>query len=202
MTANPFRQAVYLQSAHDTAQFPADTGGEVAFVGRSNVGKSSVLNTLADHRGLAHTSKTPGRTRLINFFSVTADTRLVDLPGYGFAKVDRETRSHWDDLINAYLTGRQSLAGLVLIVDVRRELSAEDDMILVWAAAADVPVHVLANKADKLPYGRAQVALAGLGRSLKGRAAGFQAFSAHSGAGLETLKDVLAAWLQIKAGPG
>jgi len=143
-------QAAFILSATDLAHFPSDDGSEIAFVGRSNAGKSSAINALTKRRSLARTSKTPGRTQQINFFGLGEGYRLVDLPGYGYAKVPLRMKQHWKKLIDSYLRQRLSLRGLVIVVDIRRALSELDKQILGWCLAANIPAHVLLTKADKL----------------------------------------------------
>jgi GTP-binding protein len=145
-----FPEAQFLTSAWQPRQFPTDEGREVAFVGRSNAGKSSALNAITGRRDLARTSKTPGRTQLINFFSLKSGHRLVDLPGYGYAKVPAEMLRHWQQLLNTYVEARRSLAGLVIVVDARRGLTPFDEQMLKWVSARKVATHVLLTKADKL----------------------------------------------------
>jgi GTP-binding protein len=201
MADHPYRRAKFLLSARAAAHFPADTGREIAFAGRSNVGKSSVINTITDQKGLARTSKTPGRTQLINFFSINDDTRLVDLPGYGYARVPQAMRDEWVTLINGYLRRRRSLAGLVMIIDVRRELSAADSTMLDWCAAGGIPAHLLINKADKLPPGRRRETLRGLQRRLQDQAT-VQLYSTLDKTGADELRAVLDGWLYSeKSGP-
>ncbi|MEC9481881.1 MAG: ribosome biogenesis GTP-binding protein YihA/YsxC [Halomonas sp.] len=148
-------------SAPTLAQCPPDVGREVAFAGRSNAGKSSAINALTRQKALARTSKTPGRTQLINFFSVGEDTdsRLVDLPGYGFAKVPEKVKLEWQRHLADYLQRRASLQGLVLLMDVRHPLTEFDEMMLGWADEKDMPVHILLTKADKLKPGAAKSSL-------------------------------------------
>ena len=148
--------AGFLTSARDPRQFPADSGREVAVVGRSNSGKSTAINALVGRRGLARTGKTPGRTQLVNFFQVGEDRRLVDLPGYGYAKVPDAVRKHWRHLLEAYFRRRQSLVGLLVTVDIRRGLKELDWVMLEWARASGVPAAVLLTKADKLSRGAAR----------------------------------------------
>ncbi|MEX2353140.1 MAG: ribosome biogenesis GTP-binding protein YihA/YsxC [Gammaproteobacteria bacterium] len=195
MSDNPYRQAEYILSAHEFSHFPPDSGREVAFVGRSNVGKSSVINTITDQKNLARTSKTPGRTQQINFFHVEDGIRLVDLPGYGFAKVALSMKQQWFTLINRYLTNRQSLAGLVIIVDIRREISAEDRQMLEWCVTMGVAVHVLINKADKLAFGKRKQALHRFQQELAGSPASFQLYSATAKTGTDEVREVLGLWL-------
>lgn len=195
MNNNRYHNVVYLRSVHHLAQLPPETGKEVVFAGRSNAGKSSVINALARQKSLARTSRQPGRTRQINFFSVDGDARLVDLPGYGYARAPNSLRQHWGQLIRAYLESRRCLAGLVLIVDIRRCLTEPDRQMLDWCADAVLPVHVLLNKADKLSRSAARQALASVGREL-GENAGVQVFSAAKKQGLEELCQVLDGWLE------
>lgn len=195
MVDNPYRQSCYLLSAHLSSQFPADNGIEVAFVGRSNVGKSSVINSLTDQKRLAKTSKTPGRTRQINFFTVTDDIRLVDLPGYGFAAVDLAMRRQWDKVINSYFTTRQSLAGLVLIIDIRRGLKEDDLKLLDWCDSVGIPVHIVVNKADKLSRQKQIEALRTLEQDLGEYTATFQPYSVLNRTGQADLLTVLNEWL-------
>jgi GTP-binding protein len=147
--------AVFLKSAASPDDFPADTGREVAFVGRSNSGKSTAMNVLTGVRKLARVSKTPGRTQLLNFFSVGADRRLVDLPGYGFARVAPEVQKRWRRSLETYLTCRASLAGLVITMDIRRGVTPLDEQLLRWLEPRGLPVAVLLTKADKLGRGAA-----------------------------------------------
>ncbi|MEM1189062.1 MAG: ribosome biogenesis GTP-binding protein YihA/YsxC [Pseudomonadota bacterium] len=140
-------------SAARLNQCPGDEGWEVAFAGRSNAGKSSAINSLTGNRKLARTSRTPGRTQLINFFSLSATQRLVDLPGYGYAKVPRKTKDAWNRQLEAYLSRRQCLRGLILLMDVRHPLQPFDEQLIAWASAATMPIHILLTKADKLSRG-------------------------------------------------
>lgn len=153
------QSAEFLISAAQAKQFPLDEGIEIAFIGRSNVGKSSVLNALTARRQLARTSKTPGRTQLINFFKCTDNIRLVDLPGYGYAKVSQSMRQQWDKLIADYLETRQCLRGCVLIMDARHPLKEMDQQILQWGQRSEVTMLLLLNKIDKLSKQEQQKAL-------------------------------------------
>jgi GTP-binding protein len=174
--SNPLQGAQFVLAAHRISQLPADHGGEVAFAGRSNAGKSSALNALTGHRGLARTSKTPGRTQQMVAFSLPPlvqgegqpplQVRLIDLPGYGYAKVPPELRDHWKQEIDAYLHQRQSLRGVVLIADIRHPLKEFDRMMLEFCFATHLPCHVLLTKADKLSRSQAAQALASLRREL------------------------------------
>jgi GTP-binding protein len=145
-----FQAIRYLASAAELHQLPPDRGAEVAFVGRSNAGKSSALNAICGRRKLAFVSRTPGRTQLINFFSLGDKNCLVDLPGYGYAKVPAEIRGRWDKLLGSYLLGRAALRGLVIVVDARHGLTPLDRQMLQFFATTGKPVHVLLTKADKL----------------------------------------------------
>lgn len=189
-----------MLSADDPRQFPADRGSEVAFAGRSNAGKSSAINAILGRRSLARTSKSPGQTRLINFFDLGNGERLVDLPGYGFAKVPVVMRRHWGELIQKYFGGRESLGGVVLIVDARRGLTGQDWELIEWVEATPRAIHVLLTKEDKLNRNEAQRTLAAAERELAGRAT-VQLFSAHSGAGLEVARGRLRQLLGAKKTP-
>lgn len=147
-----YNKAQFTLSAARLQQLPRDNGVEVAFIGRSNAGKSRAINAITNHKNLARVSKAPGRTQLINVFSLTEDSRLIDLPGYGYAQVSGPTKELWAELINGYLQKRQSLKGLVLVMDCRHPLKALDRELLAWTQDNQVPVHVLLTKADKLRY--------------------------------------------------
>lgn len=194
-----FPEASFLLSADRPAQFPADSGAEVAFAGRSNAGKSSAINAILHRRQLARTSKTPGRTQLINFFALREDARLVDLPGYGYARVPEAKKAHWGNLLQRYFESRRSLSGLFLIVDCRRGLSEYDGRMLALANSVDVPVHVLLAKADKLKRARAAEALAAA-RAGAGDAT-VQLFSATARTGIDEARTTLQHFLQA-GGPG
>ena len=197
ITRPNYQAAEFLTSASRLSQCPADVGWEVAFAGRSNAGKSSAINTLTDNRKLARTSKTPGRTQLINFFSLSEEQRLVDLPGYGFAKVPEAVKREWTRQLEHYLQERRCLRGLILLMDVRRPLLDFDRMMLDWAVAAGMPVHVLLTKADKLKKGPAKSTLLQVRSELADRAdmVSVQLFSALKKSGLGDLRKVLNAWL-------
>lgn len=194
-----FHQAQFLLSAHTIRQLPPDEGGEAAFAGRSNAGKSSVINTLTRQRGLAKTGKTPGRTRLINFFILENRSRLVDLPGYGYARVPGPVKKHWYGVIDEYLAKRKSLRGLVLITDIRRGMTGLDLQLLEWSRVHELPVHVLLNKADKLSRGPAGRVLSTVTQGLADSGlshVSLQLFSAIKKTGVEELEDKLNAWLR------
>ena len=156
----------FIKGAYTLKQLPDDTGVEVAFAGRSNVGKSSILNTLAGVKSLARTSKTPGRTQEINFFDLGNDRRLVDLPGYGYAKVSEAKQRHWAETLGEYLLSRKSLAGLILLMDIRHPLKEYDLNMVHWCTSAELPVYVILNKADKLSRGKAGASLLDVKRKL------------------------------------
>lgn len=192
-----YPQASFITSAHQPHQFLPDTGAEVAFAGRSNAGKSSAINTLVNRRNFARTSKSPGRTQLINFFSLQDERRLVDLPGYGFARVPQAVQRHWRELLEAYFSDRESLCGLFLIVDIRRALGDFDWQMLQWAEAIGCPTHVLLTKADKLTHGAAAAVLLQVQQQL-GEAATAQTFSATKGTGADAARDTLQAFFEAR----
>lgn len=196
-----FHTAQFLVSAPSIHQCPAEYGAEVAFAGRSNAGKSSAINTLTNNRKLARTSKTPGRTQLINFFTLqnSPDTRIVDLPGYGYAKVPQEVKKKWQKNLSEYLHERKSLKGLVLMMDIRRPLQEFDTMMINWAVDADMPVHALLTKSDKLKRGAAKSALLQFQKYIHEAEVDdlvtSQLFSSLKKDGVDELKSVLSNWL-------
>jgi len=169
----------------------------VAFAGRSNAGKSSCINAVTGHNKLARTSKTPGRTQLINFFTLSEKQRLVDLPGYGFAKVPHEVKELWQKHLEDYLRQRQSLRGLVLVMDVRHPLQPFDENMLIWARESNIRMHVVLTKADKLNRGPANTILLQVKHELLALDEGIsvQLFSAHDKTGLQQLQEHLSTWL-------
>ena len=183
----------FLQSAAVPEQFPADEGAEVAIAGRSNADKSSAINAITGRHALARTSKLPGRTRLVNFFELAPHTRLVDLPGYGYAQGPPIDRRQWASAIEA-LARRRSLAGLLLVIDVRRGMGDADAQLLDWAADHARAVHVLLSKSDQLSRQQSRSALAAAQSSLGGRAS-VQLFSARDGSGVEAARAQLSDWL-------
>lgn len=194
------QKAQFLTSATRLEQCPADEGLEVAFVGRSNSGKSSAINCLT-RANLARTSKTPGRTQLINFFSLDEHRRLVDLPGYGYAKVPMPLKQHWQKHLGIYLGKRKCLAGIVLMMDIRHPLTDFDRMMLDWAQSNKLPVHVLLTKADKLAFGASRSALLKARQILSrewGDTASIQLFSATKRTGTDQAYQVLAHWLKME----
>ena len=186
--------AQFLTSAPDLARCPAGSQPEVALAGRSNAGKSSVLNQLTGSRATARTSKTPGRTRLLNFFALPGGARLVDLPGYGYAKASASAQGQWQRAVNEYLSRREQLAGVVLVTDIRHPNMPFDQDVIRWAAAAEMPLHVLLNKADKLKRGRQAQALSRYRQRLA-EGHGVQLFSAAKGAGLDELLGIIEGWI-------
>ena len=187
-------EARFLTSVAAPAQFPADVGAEVAFAGRSNAGKSSAINAITQRRGLARTSKTPGRTRLLNYFELAPARRLVDLPGYGYASVAAAERGAWLPLLEG-LRARASLKGLFVIVDSRRGLTEGDEAVFEWAQG-DHRLHVLLSKADKLNRGESAAVLRTTSARLAGRGT-VQLFSALRGIGLHEAQETLASWLGL-----
>jgi len=194
-----YRQARFLISAGNAKQFPL-AGLEVAFAGRSNAGKSSAINTLCDNKGLARTSKTPGRTRLVNFFELDENHRLVDLPGYGFAKVPVAMKLEWQKLMTQYLSEQQALSGLVVIMDIRHPLNDYDWQMLEWCDLFQLPAHVLLTKADKIKRGAQQNSKLKTIKQLKDANinASVQTFSALKKTGLDELVDKLNSWLELE----
>jgi len=194
-----YRRARFLISAGRPKQFPGGDGAEVAFAGRSNAGKSSAINTLCGNKGLAKTSKTPGRTRLVNFFSLDQHRRLVDLPGYGYARVPEKMKREWEQLMEAYLQQRDSLRGLVIIMDIRHPMKDFDWQMLEWCHYYGLPAHLLLTKADKLKRGAQQSSLLAVRKMLEhsGSDATVQVFSALKQTGLEELITRLNEWLEL-----
>ena len=195
-----FQAATFTTSAPSLKQCPDDTGCEVAFAGRSNAGKSSAINTLTRIRGLARISKTPGRTQMINFFAVGEGRRLVDLPGYGYAKVPIAMKIQWDKHLAEYLQERNSLGGLILLMDIRHPLQDYDQQMLNWAAQAGLPVHVLLTKSDKLKRGPAKNMLMTVEKRLRDMdpartLLSVQTFSSLKKEGLPQLEAQLSHWL-------
>jgi GTP-binding protein len=191
-------QATFIKSASDPRGFPPDDCAEVAFVGRSNSGKSSAINAVAGVRGLARVSKTPGRTQLINFFAFGAERRLVDLPGYGFARVAPAVRERWRTLLEAYFAGRGGLRGVVITIDARRGVMPLDATMIEWADALDLPMLWLLTKADKLNRSAVLAAQRAAAEVATGRVAQIVPFSATTGLGVESARTAVEAWY---AGP-
>jgi len=193
-----FRNAIYFASAHHLRDLPPPAGREVAFAGRSNAGKSSAINTLADHNRLAFVSKQPGRTQLINFFSLSDGAFLVDLPGYGYAKVPEAMRDHWRQVLAAYLSYRESLFGLVLVMDSRHPLTPLDRQMLDWFGVTGKPIHVLLTKSDKLSKSEAMKTLNAVRKELEENWGNctVQLFSSLKKQGVDEAEKVIGLWLK------
>lgn len=192
-----FQNAQFFASAHHLRDLPPPTGIEVAFAGRSNAGKSSALNTLANHNRLAFVSKQPGRTQLINFFTLGNDKFLVDLPGYGYAKVPEAMRAHWQTVLSRYLSERTTIAGLVLVMDSRHPLTPLDRQMLDWFTPSGKPVHVLLTKSDKLSRSESTLTLNKVRKELKegwGDNISVQLFSSLKKQGVEEAEKILGEW--------
>ncbi len=191
------RGAEFLTSAPDLARCPPSEGREIAFAGRSNAGKSSAINAICDQKKLAKTSKTPGRTQLINFFSLNDDLRLVDLPGYGYAKVPIATKQVWQKAMSHYLSNRDCLVGLILVMDIRRPLTDFDIMMVDWAEKFEMPCHILLTKSDKLSRGQAKSTLLHVQKELNGRSIpiSLQTFSAPKKEGIDDAQGLIMEWL-------
>jgi len=185
----------FLTSAAEAQQLAPDLGREIAFAGRSNSGKSTAINVVTQRTGLARVSRTPGRTQLINFFELAPERRLVDLPGYGFAKVPERVRLHWLQLMEHYFNVRESLVGLILIVDSRRGLGAQDAGMLEWVLARDRHAHILLTKADKLNRRDSERVLRETRTACSDTAVTAQLFSAHAKQGIDEVREVLDRWL-------
>ena len=176
-------------------QLPEDMGNEVAFAGRSNVGKSSAINKLTNRRALARTSKQPGRTRELNYFSYNEQTHIVDLPGYGYAKVNADLQNAWAKLMDQYLQKRRALKGVFLIMDIRHPMSKFDLQMLSYCRSCDLPLHILLNKADKLSRNAALNTMTSVKKELELESMSVQLFSALKGDGVEMARQMLAEWL-------
>jgi len=201
-TAKLLRSAQFVTSAANPKGYPEDKGIEVGFVGRSNVGKSTCLNALTQQRRLAHASKTPGRTQLINFFQLNEHVKLVDLPGYGYAKVPIAIKEQWAKNIEAYLAKRDALRGIVWLVDARRELVGEDLLLLEWLVSQNIETRLLLSKTDKLSRNQAQQALHRLNKQLEllnvpTKLVSTQVYSSVSKEGIEVLTQRLALWFSV-----
>lgn len=199
--ANIYRRAEFQSGAHTLHQLPEDVGYEVAFAGRSNAGKSSAINVITDHHQLARTSKTPGRTQQINIFTLDAHRRLADLPGYGFAKVPVPVKLHWERTLQKYLEQRQSLRGLILMMDIRHPMTDLDQGLLFWCKASNLSAHILLTKADKLSYGKACASLQGVVRDLAKHEMPYtvQLFSSLKRTGIEEAHQRLDTWFEWDA---
>lgn len=196
ITALNYAKAHFIMSAPDINHLPTDSGVEIAFAGRSNAGKSSALNTLTNQKSLARTSKTPGRTQLINLFEIEPNCRLVDLPGYGYAQVPEEVKRKWQRSLSEYLQKRDSLKGLIVLMDIRHPLKDLDQQMIAWAVDSGLPVMLLLTKADKLASGAQKKQIDMVREAILP----FQgditvaAFSSPKRTGLEPLKQKLDEW--------
>jgi len=191
-----YRQAQYTISATQLSELPVDEGIEVAFAGRSNAGKSSAINTITDQKSLARISKTPGRTQMINFFSIDDSRSLVDLPGYGYAKVPEKIKIRWQQTLGKYLETRQALRGLVLMMDIRHPLKEFDLQMIKWANNAKLSVHILLTKSDKLKRGAANSSLLLVNKELQKKEllASAQLFSSLNHQGKQEAVEQLNQW--------
>ncbi|HSW70024.1 MAG TPA: ribosome biogenesis GTP-binding protein YihA/YsxC [Gammaproteobacteria bacterium] len=191
-----YQKAVFLLSIANLSQLPPDEGIEVAIVGRSNSGKSSVLNQLTQNKGLARVSKTPGRTQLINLFALDQNHRLADLPGYGYAKVPPSVKKNWQALLDGYLRSRECLRGLILVMDIRHPLKEFDRLMLEWCHQCDLSVHILLNKCDKMTQSAASKTLREVKKALTKytNEMSVQIFSAMKGKGVKELRGQMDNW--------
>ena len=191
-----YQEAKYLTSAAEFEQLPPDEGAEIAFIGRSNAGKSSALNVITGIKGLARTSKTPGRTQMINFLALNEKQRLVDLPGYGYAKAPRMVQERWEGLVDSYLKKRRSLKGLVVVMDIRHPLKERDVDVIKWAVDYSIPLHILLTKSDKLSQSVAKKTISELEAALVpyDDHITLQLFSSYDRTGLDVVKTVLNKW--------
>lgn len=200
---NPLERAKYLLAAHLPKQLPEDVGFEVAFAGRSNAGKSTALNALTRQNALARVSKTPGRTQQLVFFEVAPDKYLVDLPGYGYAKVPHDLKDHWQAFLDRYFRTREALKGLVVVMDIRHPLKDYDLHMINYAVESDIPAHALLTKADKLGRGQQGNALQAVRKELSSRfgdTVSVQTFSGESKQGVDEARAVVNAWLGFAPG--
>jgi GTP-binding protein len=196
---NNYRNSQFFLSVNELTQLPDDDINEIAFAGRSNAGKSSAINVICDIKNLCRTSKTPGRTQMINYFKTDDqdnDNYLVDLPGYGYAKVSLDVKHHWQQLLQEYLTSRESLRGVVIIMDIRRPFTEYDNIMLEWSKAANMPTHILLTKMDKFKRGAAKNTLLKVKRDLQQnyQDCTVQLFSALKKQGAEEAREVLDNW--------
>jgi GTP-binding protein len=199
MTKPKYENAEFMLSVANLSQLPPDEGIEVAIVGRSNAGKSSVLNQLTRNKGLARVSKTPGRTQQINLFALDKNRRLADLPGYGYAKVPPALKQQWELLMDAYLRNRDSLQGLLVVMDIRHPFKDYDKQLLIWSSQCQIPVHILLNKVDKITPQELKKTLRKASDTVPiyPNLVTFQTFSATKGIGIKELREKLDAWFTI-----
>ena len=200
--ANPLARAQYMLAAHNPGQLPADGGYEVAFAGRSNAGKSSALNAICQQNALARVSKTPGRTQQLVFFDIppTIDRYLVDLPGYGYAKVPKDLQAHWQAFLDRYFSTRQALKGLVVVMDIRHPLKEYDRQMLGYAVSRGLPAHAILTKADKLGRGAQGNAMLAVRKDMQaeyGDTVSVQLFSGESKQGVDEARAKIGGWLQL-----
>lgn len=197
---NPvYHQAKFINSAPRLQDAPPDQGMEIAFAGRSNAGKSSAINTLVQQKALARVSKTPGRTQLLNFFEIDAQRKLVDLPGYGYAKVPEAVKRDWHKMMESYLKDRKALCGMVLVMDIRHPLTDFDWQLVEWCDHANLPLHILLTKADKLNFGNAKNTLLKVQKDLGrvGNEVTIQLFSALNKTGINDVHQLLDEWFKF-----
>ncbi len=190
-----FNQAKFVTSAFELSQLLPDEGAEIAFAGRSNAGKSSAINCLTRQKNLCKTSKTPGRTQLINFFALDQHRRLVDLPGYGFARVSKQMRNHWDQVLSTFLLRRRALRGMVIVVDIRRGIS-DLDQALIDMIGDSLPLHILLTKSDKLSRAAIKRAIADAEDRLQDPTHSVSTLSTVNRNGLEALEQKCRDWLE------
>ncbi|MGZ4957808.1 MAG: ribosome biogenesis GTP-binding protein YihA/YsxC [Methylomonas sp.] len=201
---NPvYHQTKFINSAPHLKDAPPDQGMEIAFAGRSNAGKSSAINTLVQQNALARVSKTPGRTQLLNFFEIDAQRKLVDLPGFGYAKVPEAMKRDWQQMMESYLKNRHALCGIVLVMDIRHPLTEFDWQMVEWCEHANLPLHILLTKADKLKFGAAKNTLLQVQRELSqvSIVVTLQLFSALNKTGIDDIHQVLDEWFQFSEEP-
>lgn len=199
---NPvYHQAQFINSAPRLQDAPPDQGMEIAFAGRSNAGKSSAINTLVQQNALARVSKTPGRTQLLNFFAIDEQRKLVDLPGYGYAKVPIAIKNEWQKMMESYLKNRQALCGIVLVMDVRHPLTEFDWQMVEWCEHTKLPLHILLTKADKLKFGAAKNTLLKVQKELSNSSivVTLQLFSALNKTGIDDIHQMLDEWFGFSA---
>lgn len=193
-----FSQISYLKSAHRPDQWPPDSGYEVVFAGRSNVGKSSAINAIVNQKKLARTSKTPGRTQQIMFYTMTDHCRLVDLPGYGYANVPIQMRQHWGKTLEQYVETRECLQGLVLMIDARHAPTELDQQMLAWCHSLDLTVHILLTKSDKLSKNKSALALHQMQQEIANmQNCSAQLFSSFTKSGVDQVRNLILAWLHL-----
>jgi GTP-binding protein len=191
-----YHQTQFMLSASKLSEAPEDQGKEVAFAGRSNAGKSSAINTLTRQNSLARISKTPGRTQLLNFFEIDSERKIIDLPGYGYAKVPLAVKKQWHKMMESYLHQRESLCGIVLMMDIRHPLTEFDIQMISWCEHSQLPLHILLTKADKLNYGAAKNVLFKVQKELAESHldVSLQLFSSLKKTGIDDVHSVLDQW--------